>query len=179
MDSPLPSICDDVNVGDDAHFFCDMINFANRVYRSGSRIDYERLAKLPADERFTAAVEEARTTGMLPADMPDDFIHKVVEVGKANVQVLQGYRPTALKNPVLFFAANSREALIELSGRTPPSDYDLGWSEHVGQQVNLHRLAGDHFSIMAGDAAAFIARELARDLNLSSGGDAKPQTAAK
>ncbi len=154
MDSPLPSLCDDVDVDDDTRFFCDLINFANRCAGADVRIDYERLANLPQADQFSAAVEEARTSGMLPPETPDEFIRKLVGVGEANVRVLQSYRPSALSVTAQFFAPETREALAELSGRTPPSDDDLGWSREIGQNVELHRLEGDHFTMMVGDSAA-------------------------
>jgi NADPH:quinone reductase-like Zn-dependent oxidoreductase/thioesterase domain-containing protein/NADP-dependent 3-hydroxy acid dehydrogenase YdfG/acyl carrier protein len=164
LDSPLPSICDDVDVEDDARFFCDLLNFANRCAGADARIDYDRLSSLPQAEQFSAGVEEARRSGMLPAETPDEFVRKLVDVGEANVRVLQSYRPSALSIPVQFFAPEAREALAEVSGRTPPSDDDLGWSRLIGQTIELHRLPGDHFSMMFGDAAAIVARELARYL---------------
>ena len=139
---------------------CDLINFANRCALVDTRIDYHKIAKLPQAEQVSAAVEEARRSGMLPAEMPEDFIHRVVEVGKANVRVLQGYRPKPLAATVQFFAPECRVALVEVSGRTPPMEDDLGWSMQIGQSVTLHRVPGDHFTMMVDEAAAQIAAAL-------------------
>jgi myxalamid-type polyketide synthase MxaB len=165
MDSPMPSLCDDIDVEDDAHFFCDLVNFANRCAGADVRINYDKLAALPRDEQLAAAMDEARSSGMLPAEMPEAFIRRLVHVGEANVRVLQSYRPTALDAPVLFFSPEHREALAELSGRTPPADADLGWAREIGQTVDLRVVPGDHFSMMSGDSATTICRELAQVLN--------------
>jgi acyl transferase domain-containing protein/thioesterase domain-containing protein/NAD(P)-dependent dehydrogenase (short-subunit alcohol dehydrogenase family)/acyl carrier protein len=179
MDSPLPSLCDDVDVEDDARFLCDLVNFANRCAGEEVRIDYEKIARLPASERFAAALADARDTGLVPREMPEEFIRQLVHVGEANVRVLQSYRPTPLSNPVQFFAPETREALAEISGRTPPDDDDLGWSRLVGQTVELHRVPGDHFSMMMAQSAALIARELAQHLNYMSNVSSSTQPAAK
>jgi myxalamid-type polyketide synthase MxaB len=164
FDSPLPSICDDVDFEDDARFFCDLVNIANRCSGADVRISYERLSRFAPDEQFGAALEEARKTGMIPPDTPESFVRRLVHVGEANVRVLQSYRPSALATPVLFFVPETKGALAELSGRTPPSDEDLGWSREVAQAVEIHVVPGDHFSIMIGESAAKIARELAPHL---------------
>jgi thioesterase domain-containing protein len=160
MDSPLPSLCDDVDTDDDARFFCDLINFANRGAGANVRLDYEKLIQLPQSEQLSAAVENARKSGMLPPETPEEYIRKVVAVGQANVRVLQTYRPKPLSITVQFFTPETREALAELSGRTPPSDVDLGWSRKIGQAVKVHRLSGDHFTMMFGQSVSFLAKEL-------------------
>jgi acyl transferase domain-containing protein/thioesterase domain-containing protein/NADP-dependent 3-hydroxy acid dehydrogenase YdfG/acyl carrier protein len=179
MDSPLPSLCDDVDVEDDARFLCDLVNFANRCAGEDVRIDYEKISRLPAAERFAAALAEARDTGLVPQEMPEEFIRQLVHVGEANVRVLQSYRPSPLSIPVQFFVPETKEALAEVSGRTPPADDDLGWSRLVGQTVELHRIPGDHFSMMMADSAALIARELAQHLNYESNASSRTQPAAK
>jgi thioesterase domain-containing protein len=107
---------------------------------------------------------------MLPAETPEEFVRNLVAVGEANVRVLQSYRPSALTVTAQFYTPQSREALAELSGRTPPDDDDLGWSREVGQNVEVRRLAGDHFTMMMGKSAALLARDIAHFL---SGGPAK------
>ncbi len=160
MDSPLPSLVDDVDADDDARFFCDLINFANRGAGASTRLDYEKLTQLPHSEQLSAAVENARQSGMLPPETPEDYIRNIVAVGQANVRVLQSYRPKRLSITAQFFSPESREALAELSGRTPPSDVDLGWSRQIGQAVEVHRLAGDHFTMMTGQSATKLASRL-------------------
>jgi acyl transferase domain-containing protein/thioesterase domain-containing protein len=162
MDSPLPSLCDDIDVEDDARFFCDLVNFANRISGLDGRINYQKLAALAPAEQFTAALDEARAIGMIPAETPESFIRQLVHVGEANVRVLQSYRPRAIAAPVVFFVPETKEALAELSGRTPPSDADLGWSREIGQSSELHTVPGDHFSMMVGESATIIANELAQ-----------------
>jgi len=179
MDSPLPTICDDVDVEDDARFLCDLMNFANRCAGESVRIDYDKVSRLPVSERFAACLDEARRTGLVPPEMPEEFIRQLVHVGEANVRVLQSYRPTALSGAVQFFTPAAKEALAELSGRTPPSDDDLGWSREIGQTVELHRLEGDHFSMMVGDSAKRIARELARHLSEAGASAGSVSPAAK
>jgi thioesterase domain-containing protein len=165
VDSPLPSICDDVDVEDDARFFCDLVNFANRCSGANARINYEKLSRLAPADQFSAAVAEARQTGMIPPEAPEEFVRRLVHVGEANVRVLQSYEPSELSVPVQFFAAEIKGALAELSGREPPSDEDLGWSRQIGQAVELHRLPGDHFTMMAGKSSTLLAQELARHLS--------------
>jgi thioesterase domain-containing protein len=80
---------------------------------------------------------------------------------------------------VQFFTPAEKEALAELSGRTPPSDDDLGWSREARQTVELHRLPGDHFSMMTGKSARLIAQELARHLSNAAMGAENAPSAAK
>jgi thioesterase domain-containing protein/acyl carrier protein len=165
MDSPLPTICDGIDVHDDARFFCDLINFANRSSGADVRIDYQRLTSLPQSEQFLAAFNEARKSGMIPAETPESFIRQVVQVGEANVQVLQSYRPNSIAAPVVMFVPETKGALAEIAGRNPPEDDDLGWSREVGQAVELVSVPGDHFSMMTGKSALIVAQELARVLS--------------
>jgi thioesterase domain-containing protein len=172
FDAPLPSICDNVDLDDDARFLCKLVNFANHSIGKEGRIDFATLADLPPDEQFLAGVEEARRIGMLPAEMPAEYVHRLVHVGEANVRVIQGYRPKALQATVQFFAPQSRDVLEEISGLAPLGDDDLGWSREVGQSVQFHRVGGDHFTLMAGEPAAAVARELARLISCANA----PQT---
>jgi hypothetical protein len=96
----------------------------------------------------------------MPAETPEDFIRKLVHVGEANVRVLQSFRPRALATTVQFFTPTTKEALAELSGRKPPNDIDLGWSREIGQAVEIHEAPGDHFTMMTGEGALQIARQL-------------------
>jgi NADPH:quinone reductase-like Zn-dependent oxidoreductase/thioesterase domain-containing protein/acyl carrier protein len=168
FDSPLPSICNDVDVEDDVRFLCDLVNYANRFSDSDIPFTYDELAALPADERFPTALEEARRRGVIPAETPESFIRRLVHVGEANVRVIQSYQPRPLQTPVQLFVPFNRSGLAEVSGRELSTHADNGWSEEVGQAVELHHLPGDHFTMMLGDGAARIADSLSGHLSQSA-----------
>jgi thioesterase domain-containing protein len=157
FDAPLPSICDDVDVEDDVRFLCDLVNYTNRFSGSDMPFTYEGLAALPAEERFSTALEEARRRGVVPTETPESFIRRLVHVGEANVRVIQSYSPRPLQTTVQLFVPFDRRGLAEVSGRETSPHADNGWAEEVGQVVELHELPGDHFTMMLGEGALKIA----------------------
>ncbi|MEX0586986.1 MAG: alpha/beta fold hydrolase, partial [Pirellulales bacterium] len=168
FDTPLPSICDGVNVEDDARFLCSLMNFANRFAGTNVRVEYDKLLALPRDERFPAAIAEARREGLIPADTPEAFIRRIVHVGEANVRVIQGYRVRGIDRPVHLFVPETKGGLAEVSGNEVPSDEDHGWTSVVGQRVELRTVPGDHFTMMV-DSAALLARQLRALIDSSNG----------
>jgi thioesterase domain-containing protein len=161
MDTPLPTICDEVDLSDDARFFCDLMNYANRFAGTDVRVHYDEVSALPPDERFATILVEARRQGTVPADTPESFIRRLVSVGEANVQVIQGYTPRPISAPVHLFVPTTKGGLAEVSGRELPEVDDLGWTTEVGQAVEIQAVPGDHFTMMVGDGAAKLAQELA------------------
>jgi acyl transferase domain-containing protein/thioesterase domain-containing protein/acyl carrier protein len=161
LDTPLPSICDEVDLSDDARFLCDLVNYANRFAGTNVRFDYAQMSALAREDRFGAILVEARRQGTIPADAPESLIRRLARVGKANVEVIQGYEPRTLRAPVQLFVPRTKGGLAEVSGQVLPEADDLGWSSEVGQPVQIHELPGDHFTMMVGDGAARLARDLA------------------
>jgi thioesterase domain-containing protein/acyl carrier protein len=168
LDTPLPTICDGIDLSDDARFLCDLVNYANRFSGTDVRFNYAEMSALAPEERFGTILAEARRQGTIPADAPEPFIRRLVNVGKANVQVIQGYAPRPIHAPVQLFVPKTKGGLAEVSGRALPDANDLGWSSEVGQAVEVHELPGDHFTMMVGEGAARLARQLAALLGSSS-----------
>jgi myxalamid-type polyketide synthase MxaB len=162
FDTPLPSICDDIDVDDDARFLCDLVNYANRFSGTDVRLNYRDLLALSPEERFASALAEARRQGTVPAETPESFIRQLVRVGTANVRVIQRYKPGVLSAPVHLFVPATTGGLAEVSGREVSEALDHGWSTELGQSVELYEVPGDHFTMMIGDSAARLARHLAR-----------------
>jgi thioesterase domain-containing protein len=160
FDTPLPTICAGVDVEDDARFLCSLVNFANRFAGTSVRVDYDQLLALPNDQRFPAALAEARRDGLIPAETPESFVRRLVHVGEANVRVIQSYRTRRIARPVQLFVPETKGGLAEVSGREMPADEDHGWSTAVGQAVELHTVPGDHFTMMVDGGAEQIARRL-------------------
>jgi acyl transferase domain-containing protein/thioesterase domain-containing protein/acyl carrier protein len=160
FDTPLPSICDDVEVDDDTRFFCKLLNFANLSSGKTIEFSYEEMSRLAPDEQFRTALADARQCGMIPMETPEAYVRRLVHVGEANVRAIQSYKPQPLFVPIELFVPVQKGALKELSGREPSADEDHGWLCEVGGTVNLHSVPGDHFNMMAGQGAAYIAQQL-------------------
>lgn len=179
FDTPLPSICHDVDVADDARFLCDMINFANRFAGTNVQLEYQAMAALSPDERFRHAVAEARRHGIVPRETPEAYIRRLVGVGEANVRVIQQYRPQRLSATVHLFVPLKKGGLAEVSGRTMPEDEDHGWSREIGQTFDLHTVPGDHFTMMLGGGATQLARQVAELIDTRSASAPRDRTAAR
>jgi thioesterase domain-containing protein len=160
FDTPLPSICDEVDVDDDTKFFCKLLNFANLSSGKTIQFSYEEMSRLTPDEQFTTALADARRCGMIPMETPEAFVRRLVHVGEANVRAIQGYKAHPLFVPIDLFVPTTKGALKELSGRKAVTDQDHGWSREVGETVNLQEVPGDHFNMMTGSGAAHIAERL-------------------
>jgi myxalamid-type polyketide synthase MxaB len=164
FDTPFPSICDDVDLEDDARFLCDILNYANRFAGTDIRFTYDALSSQGSNERFQVALAEARRQGLVPAETPESFIRRLVGVGEANVRVIQAYRPRRLRTPVQLFVPAIKTGLAEVSGRQARDEEDHGWSAEIGQRVDIEEVPGDHFTMMIGDSASRLADALSRRL---------------
>jgi myxalamid-type polyketide synthase MxaB len=160
FDTPVPSICDEVDISDDTKFLCNLLNYASRFSGTNIAISYDELKEFEASERFAIALAEARQKGVIPAETPESFIRQLVEVGKANVQVIQSYSAKGVQAPVVQFVPRNRRGLAEVSGHEVSPDADNGWNNEIGQSVELHEVAGDHFTMMLEGSADVLAREL-------------------
>jgi thioesterase domain-containing protein/acyl carrier protein len=158
--APLPSICDDVDFEDDARFLCDLVNFANCFTGTKMRVEYDELLKLAPADRFQAALAEARRQGTVPANTPESHIRRLVNVGEANVRAIQSYDVKPLRMTARLFIPTKHGGLTEISGRTWDESGDHGWGREVGQAVELHEVPGDHFTMMLGEGAKEIARQI-------------------
>jgi NADPH:quinone reductase-like Zn-dependent oxidoreductase/thioesterase domain-containing protein/nucleoside-diphosphate-sugar epimerase len=161
FDTPLPSICDAVDVEDEVRFLCSLLNFANVFAGTNMRLEYDNLRTLPPEERFQKALAEARQQGTIPAEAPESFIRRLIRVGEANVRVIQGYQPRGLAAPVHLFVPHTKGGLAEVSGAVMPEEEDHGWSAVVGRTFHIHQMPGDHFTMMLGENASQLASDLA------------------
>jgi hypothetical protein len=102
---------------------------------------------------------------MVSAEAPEDFIRRLVHVGEANVRAIQGYAPRPLAEAVHLFLPVTAGGLAEIAGREIAADADHGWKSRIGQAIATHTVPGDHFTMMSGDGAVQIARELSELLS--------------
>jgi len=158
--APLPSICDNLELDDEARFLCDLVNFANCFTGTKARVDYDELLALAPAERFQAALAEAKRQGTVPEATPKEYIRRLVTVGAANVRAIQSCDLRPIAAPVHLFIPTIEGGLAQIAGRAWDESGDHGWGSDVGQALELHKVAGDHFTMMVGAGAAQIARQL-------------------
>ena len=83
-----------------------------------------------------------------------------MNVGAANLHAIQTCEPRPIAAPVHLFIPTVEGGLTEIAGRPWDESGDHGWGSEVGQSLELHRVPGDHFTMMVGAGAARIARRL-------------------
>jgi thioesterase domain-containing protein len=160
FDTPLPQVFGGIDLDDDSRFFCDMLKFASHFSGTDLRIDYDELATLDPETRFQRTLVEARRQGTISAEAPEDYIRRLVHVGKANVRVIQSYEPRPFGQAVALFVPATKGGLSEVAGQTVPEESDLGWGTQIGQTVEIREVPGDHFGMMLGPGAAELAQHL-------------------
>ncbi len=162
MDTPLPSIYDDVDLNDEAKFLCDLVDFTSHFNPVPVRLSYEALRSLPPDQVFEAALNEAKRQGALPPETSPEFIRRLCGVGRTNVQFIKNYRLAPISREIVMFLPTNRNVLAEMSGKELRAD--LGWSTIEGQQFRVIEVPGDHFSMLEPPHVATLAEVFLREL---------------
>ena len=161
FDAPLPSICDDVDVEDDAALPVrpGELRQLLRRHRGAGRL--RRTAGAAAGRAIPSGAgrSEARKAPCRQPT-PEEYIRRLVHVGEANVRVIQSYEPRPLAAPVHLFVPTIEGGLAQIAGRAWDESGDHGWGSEVGQALELHKVPGDHFTMMVGAGAAQIAQLL-------------------
>jgi acyl transferase domain-containing protein/thioesterase domain-containing protein/acyl carrier protein len=161
FDTPPPAVYADADVHDDARFLAAILDFASRF--SGVEkpsVSMDQLAGLPEEQRFAAALEGAKRSGVMPADVDEAYVRRLVAVGEALVLASRGYQPRPQDFEVLFFKPAIEGGLAELSEQTG-TNIDA-WRSLLGRELNEVEVPGNHFTMVSGDGAKRIAATLAK-----------------
>jgi len=167
FDTPLPSAFDTADVNDDARFLFDLANFANQFSAAQMDLSYEQLHALDSGTCFQTALAEAKKHNVVPANVPDDYVHRLVEVCKLHVRMIMQYKPAAIEQPVHGFRPSRRGALAEAAGRDLSAHRN--WDRIVGDRWTLCESPGDHFTMMTGENARRLAQLVAERLGETEG----------
>lgn len=162
MDTPLPSIYAGVDLDDEAKFLCDLVDFTSHFTPSPVRLSYEALKGLPREKVFETALQEAKRQGAVPAEASPQFIRRLCEVGRNNVQFIKNYHLRPLDLEILMFLPAERGRLSEMSGQELRPD--LGWSTVEGQKFRMVEVPGDHFSMLEPPHVSTLAASLLGEL---------------
>jgi myxalamid-type polyketide synthase MxaB len=166
FDSPMPSIFSHVDLGDDARFLYDLVNFSNHFAGAKMEVSYEALKALDSEAQLEAVLNEAKRHRVLPAEVPADHLRRLVEVCRTHVRIVQDYQPRSIRRTVQMFRPAIRGVLSEASGRV--LDEHLGWGELLGSYLVREKALGDHFSMMIGDNARRLAKSVVAKLGTAA-----------
>lgn len=169
LDTPPPSVYAGVDPHDDAAFLAAILDFASRF--SGAprpRLALPDLAGLPVDERFAAALAEAKRAGLVPPEVDEAYARRMVAVGEALVVACRDYAPGPVAAPIDFFTPEVEGGLAELSGSSV-GNLDAWRGLLAGAALRAHRVPGDHFSMVTGRGALAVAAALAAGAAESAG----------
>lgn len=145
-------------------------------------ISQDDLLQLGLDEQLAVVFQQASKMDLLPPDVGLAQFRKLFQVLKANNQAMLAYRPRIYPGRITFFKASesiqqlAREGLLIESHNHSPlfsagqqltipiDDASLGWSKlAMGGQVT-YIVPGDHYTIVRGEHAHFLAELLNRCL---------------
>ncbi len=170
IDTPLPSIYDNIDLEDDARFLFDFTNFANRFLKAEMKVTYEALRRAGKDQALQIVLDEAKRQKLLAENASLEYIERLVEVGRSHVSFIKSYALKPSDFAVDLICPQQPHVLSELAGHKLPTD--LGWEVVLGDRLSLHQSPGDHFSMMLGDAATDLAKriEICRERSMSAAG---------
>ncbi len=155
FDTPLPTIYRDIDIDDDARFLCDMVRFTNRFAGTNIELSIDELEQLSPDERFASALAQARSQGMFPPSVSDEYVQRMVAVGEGLIRASKSYAPQPIDLTMQLFQPTVSGGLEDITQHELPEDN--GWNSLVGQTVHRTAIPGDHFTMMTGKGAKELA----------------------
>jgi myxalamid-type polyketide synthase MxaB len=156
IDTPLPAVFEQVDLGDDAKFLVDLVEFANYFAGTSMEIRYEALKGKSEQEAISNVLALAIEHGVLPANTTHESLHRLIEVCKQHVRILQSYWPPKSDLRVHLLRPEDTSMLTEATRQSHAED--LGWSQFVPLQ--RIEVPGHHFTMMTGSNAASLAKTI-------------------
>lgn len=166
FDAPSPNVYADVDTEDDAAFLAAILDFAARF--AGKEANLKSMQAIDGaseQERFATTLAIAKEAGLVPAEVDESYIRRLIAVGEALVVATRGYEPHPIDAPVRFFAPMQGGALESVGARS--SRGVEAWRDLFGELLSEHAVPGDHFSMMSGAGAEAIAAVLVQDVSVS------------
>ena len=118
----------------------------------------ESLAELPKDEQLAFMLEQAKSAGLVPAELDVSQARRFVELLRSDLRATQNYGLHLYPGRITFFKASET-----LAGTSP--DPTLGWSEWASGGVEVHVVPGNHANLMYKPHVEVLAEKLTACLN--------------
>jgi amino acid adenylation domain-containing protein len=126
----------------------------------------ESLAELPKDEQLAFMLEQAKSAGLVPAELDVSQAHRFVKLLRSDLRATQNYALHLYPGRVTFFKASET-----LAGTS--SDPTMGWSEWASGGVEVHVVPGNHANLMYEPHVEVLAEKLTACLNQAQSAEAE------
>jgi amino acid adenylation domain-containing protein len=131
----------------------------------------ESLLALPKDEQLAFMLEQAKSFGLVPAELDVSQARRFVELLRSDLRATQNYGLHLYPGRVTLFKAS------ETPGAVTP-DPTLGWSEWASGGVEVHVVPGNHANLMYEPHVEVLAKTLTACLNQAQSAEAEENKAA-
>jgi amino acid adenylation domain-containing protein len=103
-------------------------------------IDYTRLQDLAVSEQLIQLYTQAMLADLLPPDLELEQLQRMFAIYTRNVEALRQYRPSCYAGRLTLFPLRSPQ--------NAGVDADLGWQALTRQEVDIHPLSGEHYTML-------------------------------
>jgi amino acid adenylation domain-containing protein len=118
----------------------------------------ESLAELPKDQQLAFMLEQAKSAGLVPAELDVSQARRFVELLRIDLRATQNYGLHLYPGRITFFKASET-----LEGASP--DQTLGWNDWASGGVEVHVVPGNHANLMYEPHVEVLAEKLTVCLN--------------
>lgn len=161
MDTPAPIYGQDTEPIDDARWLVKRSQVLERFFGKKLSVDYAELQQLEPEAQFNYFLEKLRRVNLIPPDAGQQMIRRILEVQKASHQALINYVPQVYPGKITFLRAS--EVLAEDSGGVFAQSFRqpaLGWGELTTEPIEIHKVPGDHITMLAEPHVRVLADKL-------------------
>jgi amino acid adenylation domain-containing protein len=155
IDSDVPSATTEI---DEVSLLAGFVRDLGGLAEHALSLDVATLATLDRDARVDQVLRVARAAGVVPVEIEREQFVRLVDLFVAHTRALTSWRPRPLDLPLDLLLPQSRRASSSASPQR-------GW-EPYARSVRVHRIPGDHYSIV-GTAGAKAVAEVLRALERS------------
>jgi len=132
----------------------------------------ESLAELPEDEQLATLLEEAKSAGLVPAELDVSQARRFVMLLRNDLRATQTYELHLYPGRITFFKASET-----LTGTS--ADPTMGWNDWASGGVEVHIVPGNHANLMYEPHVEVLAEKLTACLNQAQSATAEENGAER
>jgi thioesterase domain-containing protein/acyl carrier protein len=159
LDSYPPSTDEAPDAYDDAALMAAFASDLRGVFNLPGMDDV--VAPYTAEEQLHSVLTQARKAHILPADTDVSDIYRLFDIFKTNIRAVQNYTPQPYPNQVTLFQASEL-----LADNIPDSAAE--WRKFAPDGLEVHRMPGNHYTMIRTPQVQTVAEVLANRLNQTS-----------